>query len=50
MLGNTFVGVSKQWHRLPREVVEPPFLEIFKSYLDMVMDSWLQIALLEQMG
>ncbi|KFP97484.1 hypothetical protein N329_03313, partial [Haliaeetus albicilla] len=30
-----FTGrVIKHWHRLHREVVESPFLEIFKSHLD----------------
>ncbi|KFV93350.1 hypothetical protein N327_05099, partial [Fulmarus glacialis] len=31
------VGVTKHWHRLPREVVESPSLEIFKSHLDMFL-------------
>ena len=35
------VGVTENWHRLPGEVVESPFLEIFKSHLDMVLDNWL---------
>ncbi|GAB0185421.1 hypothetical protein GRJ2_001007400 [Grus japonensis] len=29
--------VTKHWHRLPREVVEPPSLEIFKTCLDMIL-------------
>ncbi|KAK4827514.1 hypothetical protein QYF61_018840 [Mycteria americana] len=41
-------GVTKHWHRLPREVAEFPSLEIFKSPLDMVLGNWLQVDLLEQ--
>ena len=40
--------MNKHWHRLSREVVESPSLEIFKSHLDMVLGSWLWVALLEQ--
>lgn len=29
--------VTDHWHRLPREVTESPFLEIFKSSLDMTL-------------
>ena len=42
------VRVSKHWHRLLREVVESPSLEIFRSDLDMVLGNLLQVALLEQ--
>ena len=35
------VRVTKHWHRLPREVVESPSLEIFKSHLDTVLGNWL---------
>ena len=38
---------TKCRHRLPREVVESPSLEIFKSHLDMVLG---QVVLLEQVG
>lgn len=29
--------MTKQWNRLPRGVVEPPSLEIFKTQLDVVL-------------
>ncbi|KAK4811893.1 hypothetical protein QYF61_014926 [Mycteria americana] len=31
------VKVTEHWHRLPKEAAESPSLEIFKSYLDMVL-------------
>ena len=33
------VRVKEYWHRLPREVVESPSLEISKSHLDMALGS-----------
>jgi len=32
--------VTKHWHRLFREVVESPSLEILKSYLTLVLGNW----------
>ncbi|KAK4816234.1 hypothetical protein QYF61_013642 [Mycteria americana] len=44
------VGVTKRWQRLPRVLVGSPFLEIFKSHLDMVLGNRLCMSLLEQGG
>jgi len=32
--------VVLQWHRLPREVVESPSLEVFKERVDVAMKTW----------
>ncbi|KFQ15757.1 hypothetical protein N330_07805, partial [Leptosomus discolor] len=29
--------VTEHWNRLPREVVESPSVEIFKTHLDMIL-------------
>jgi len=42
--------VTKHWRRFPREVVNSPSLEIFKSRPDMVLRNWLEVALSEQGG
>jgi len=40
--------VAEHWHRLPREVVESPALEIFKPHLDKVLCNLLWVTLLWQ--
>ncbi|KFP52071.1 hypothetical protein N323_13035, partial [Cathartes aura] len=35
------VRVTEHWHRLPREIVVSPSLEIFKSHLDTVLGNLL---------
>lgn len=44
------VRVTEHLHRLPREVVKPPSMEIFKSHLDTVVgNSWLEQECVEKM-
>jgi len=40
--------VTEPWPRLPREAVESPSLEIFKTHLDKVLCSLLWVTLLGQ--
>ena len=42
--------VTEHWKRLPREVVESPSLEIFKTHRDKVLYSLLCVTLLRQEG
>jgi len=40
--------VTETWHRLPREVVESPSLELFETRLDKVLCGLLWVTLLQQ--
>jgi len=40
--------VMEDWTRMPREVVESPSLETFKTRLDMVLCNLLWVTLLRQ--
>jgi len=42
--------VMEHWNRLPREAVDSPSLEIFKTHLDKVLCSLLRVTLLRQEG
>ena len=35
------VTVTERWHKLPREVMESPSLEVFKSHLVTFLGNWL---------
>lgn len=39
---------TEPWHSFPREVVESPLLEMFKSHLDKFLGNWLQVALMSR--
>ena len=42
MRGHFFtVRVTEHWNRLPREAVESPSLEIFKTHLDAILHNLL---------
>ena len=37
------MGVVRHWHRLPRETVDAPSLEVFKARLDGTLGSLISI-------
>ena len=41
------VLVTDYWNRLPREIVESPSLEIFKTHPDAILCNMLKVTLLE---
>lgn len=41
MSKNFTVWMPKHWTRLPREVVESPSLEVFRRYLDTILNNLL---------
>ena len=45
---NLTLRVTELWNRLPREAVESPSLEIFKTCLDIALSSLLWVSLLWQ--
>jgi len=47
---NFTLRVTEPWSRLPREAVESPSLEIFKTHLATVLCSLLWVTLLRQEG
>lgn len=44
------VEMSEHWNKLPKELVESPFLKILKGHLNKVQDSLLYVALVVQEG
>lgn len=43
-----WIQIGTHWHRLSREVLESPSLEIFKNQLDVVLGSLCWVALLDK--
>lgn len=44
------VEMSEHWNKLPKELVESPFLKILKGHLNKVQDSLLYVAVVVQEG
>ena len=46
------MGVARHWHRLPREAVDAPSLEVFQARLDGAVSNlvWCEVSLARPWG